>query len=183
MSQGFVKNAAQIHVQHKTENIPQILISAHELQRKFCELHRIPSSKLNKTLEEIIITFYQTNNTFLNLYLLSTESLAWKQWRVLLPAVPINRRPDACFCMEDGFGRRAIQRNVIRNYRVVAPWSYLITFDIRMIATMAAPLTVGVMKDQNRRGEAKSDGRDVSSRQETFGTRRWSLCGSPSHSC
>lgn len=52
MERYSIRNATKIYVQHPIENTVYILISFHGPQRAICELNRILSSKLYKTLKE-----------------------------------------------------------------------------------------------------------------------------------
>lgn len=77
--QGFVKNAARTRAQEAVENIAEMSISTHEIQRPICGLRCFPSSKFNKTLKKCIKSLCVSNTAFLFPKSLSTETAAWKQ--------------------------------------------------------------------------------------------------------
>lgn len=84
-------------------------------QRPTYQMHCIPSSKLNKTLREIIISVCLSNTPLLFLISRSTESETWKKWACRILAITTIRRRSVCFKCHRGIEERPSEQSISPN--------------------------------------------------------------------
>lgn len=120
MYHSFIESGARLGKRQKTQNIAKISISADELHRPICGLHRIASSKLSRISKEFITTIRPSNTAFLIFKITAYWDRSVKTENMPNTGYADQQKTQCWLWMTDGLERTAVPKRLLNKYFIQA---------------------------------------------------------------